>query len=59
MGTDPTDLNAIKEDFLEWSGGTPPESDYQITVYIDYTAPIGSDPDAVRKMLREFMQKGE
>ncbi len=45
----------IKGRFLEWSGGFAPESDYQITVYIDYALSIEDDPEAVRKLLREWM----
>lgn len=30
----------IKKDFLTWSGGFPPESDYQIYTYIDAAKPV-------------------
>jgi hypothetical protein len=45
----------LKTDFLEWSGGTPPESDHQITVYIDYAAQQNADPVEMRRSLRAWM----
>jgi len=49
---------ALKERFLDWSGGCPPDSEHEITVYIDYVH--GSDADdanEVRKMLRDWMEE--
>ena len=48
---------AIREDFLTWSGGFPPESDDQIYVYVDAAAPKDSDENEVRKMLRDWMHQ--
>lgn len=48
-------VKALKEYFLEWSGGFPPECEYQITVFIDYASPVGSDPDEVREILTDWM----
>jgi hypothetical protein len=45
----------LREDFREWSGGFPPESDHQITVYIDYASDITVAPEEARKMLRGWM----
>lgn len=50
-------INAIKEDFSTWSGGFPPESDAQITVYIDYASSKDWDDDKVRELLRDWMQE--
>jgi hypothetical protein len=52
---DPKTTEFVKADFLSWSGGFPPESDYQITVYIDYVGPVGTDPDEVREFLTDWM----
>ncbi len=46
----------LKEHFLEWSGGCPPESNYQITVYVDYAAEI-EDDEFVREALRDWMNE--
>ncbi len=51
--------NTIKAEFLEWSGGFTPESDYQITVYIDYALSVENDPEPARKLLREWMCRND
>ena len=47
--------NTIRADFGEWSGGFPPESKYQITVYIDYAGSSDMDPEEVRRVLTAWM----
>jgi len=32
------EIEQLKSDFRQWSGGFPPESADQITVYLDYAA---------------------
>jgi hypothetical protein len=49
----------VQKDFEAWSGGFPPESDDQITVYIDYALPKGNDPEEVRAFLRNWMNETE
>jgi hypothetical protein len=49
-------IQELKEHFLKWSGGLPPESDYQITVYIDYAAEV-KDEELVREVLRAMMNE--
>jgi hypothetical protein len=44
----------IRDDFLKWTGGFPPESDDQITVYLDYACPIAGDETELRSFLREW-----
>jgi len=51
----PYDEKWIKADFEEWSGGFPPESDDQITVYVENTLPADVDESAARQFLREWM----
>lgn len=50
-------IKAIREDFFTWSGGFPPESDAQVTVYIDYASSKDWDDNEVRAMLRDWMQE--
>lgn len=45
----------IRQDFLNWSGGFPPESEDHITVYIDYASPLFTRPNALRDFLRQWM----
>jgi hypothetical protein len=56
MPSKKSDAN-IKADFMEWSGGFPPESPEQITVYIDYAIAIDADPDAERDLLLAWMEE--
>lgn len=51
--------DALKTDFKKWSGGFPPESDYQITVYIDYAAPNDTDAEEVRGLMRTWMNSDD
>lgn len=46
---------AITEHFLTWSGGVPPESRSEVTVYVDYARRSSWDPDAVTRFLIEWM----
>jgi hypothetical protein len=49
---------AVKEDFLAWSGGFPPDSEQQIFVYIEYAHGANTDDVYdVRTMLRNWMQE--
>jgi hypothetical protein len=56
---DANTAKAVKEDFSKWSGGFPPESDHQITVYVDYARSIENDAEDVREMLREWLCSDE
>ena len=49
--------NSVKEDFLAWSGGSPPDSDQEIFVYVEYARPRGTDAIEVSHMLTEWMQQ--
>lgn len=48
---------AIRADFLEWSGGFPPDSAEQVTVYVDYAAPGDAEPAFVREVLMAWMRE--
>ena len=44
-------------DFLEWSGGSPPESEFQITVYADYACPQNVDSTRAWQILNIWMAR--
>jgi hypothetical protein len=49
-------VEAVREDFLEWSGGFPPDSEQMIFIFMEYA--LSSDVDdceRVRQMLRDWM----
>ncbi|HET6248169.1 MAG TPA: hypothetical protein VFE47_10770 [Tepidisphaeraceae bacterium] len=48
-------IESLKAHFLEWSGGFEPESEHQITVYVDYAANCNLDRDDVRRILEEWL----
>ena len=56
---DKTLVETIKEDFLAWSGGFPPESDYQIFVYIETAKPVDINDTELGDMLRVWMNEDE
>lgn len=45
------------EDFSEWSGGFPPESDREIEIYSTYARPCGMEAEEVRRVLKEWAMK--
>jgi hypothetical protein len=51
------DNDSIREDFLTWSGGFPPESNAQIAVFVETAIPADADPDFVRQVLTAWMDK--
>ncbi len=55
---DANSVNSVKEDFLVWSGGFPPDSEQQIFVYMECVHGADArDADRVREMLRDWMQE--
>jgi hypothetical protein len=53
------DKQALAKDFMEWSGGFPPESDHQITVYLDYALPAGFDRQEANEFLTDWYASSE
>ena len=47
-------IASMRAHFLEWSGGFEPESQFQITVYVDYAADQDLDADEVRSGLEDW-----
>ena len=47
----------LKQDFLEWSGGTAPESLHQISVYINNAMPRGIGEIYAAGTLRAWMDE--
>jgi len=54
-----TKRQELIEDFLQWSGGFPPESEHQITVYIDYALKPEFNPTEAREALVDWMDCDE
>lgn len=54
---DANTANAVKEDFLAWSGGFPPDSDQDVFVYVEYARPTDTDAIEVSRMLTGWMQE--
>jgi len=50
-----TQIEELKRHFLEWSGGFEPDSEHQITVYVDYARDSALDPEEVRRALEDWM----
>jgi hypothetical protein len=53
------DKQALVKDFTAWSGGFPPESDHQITVYLDYALPQDFDKEEAARFLEDWYASGE
>jgi hypothetical protein len=50
---------AVREDFLNWSGGFPPESGQHIWVYVEAARPIDTDAWEVSTLLHEWLAEEE
>ena len=48
-------IERVKRHFLEWSGGFEPDSEHQITVYVDYARDARLDREEVRQLLEDWM----
>jgi hypothetical protein len=48
-------IEKLKRHFLEWSGGFEPESEHQITVYVDYARDSRLNRDEVRHVLEDWI----
>jgi hypothetical protein len=48
-------LRAIREDFVVWSGGFPPDSDHEIFAYIEAAMPFNCGHEDARMMLKAWM----
>jgi hypothetical protein len=49
----------LEEDFRTWSGGFPPESEFQIIVYIDYANPFPDREQKVKEYLMDWYEQGD
>jgi hypothetical protein len=50
------ELQSLKSDFLEWTGGFEPETEDDIAAYVNTSMPLDLDPAEARDALREWMQ---
>lgn len=48
-------IESLRQDFLEWSGGFEPESRHQITVYVEYARDSELDPEESQQVLTDWM----
>ncbi|MCL4207922.1 MAG: hypothetical protein KJ000_36005 [Pirellulaceae bacterium] len=46
---------AIRENFLVWSGGFPPQSSQEVWVYVETARPFDTDANAVTTLLFDWM----
>jgi hypothetical protein len=46
----------IKDDFLCWSGGLPPESELEISTFVEYARDVQLDAPDVAKVLRDWLK---
>jgi hypothetical protein len=49
----------LEEDFETWSGGFPPEPEYQVIVYVDYANPFPDREQEVRGYLTDWYERGD
>lgn len=49
----------LEEHFRTWTGGFPPDSPHQITVYIDYANPFQGRDEEVREYLSNWLERGD
>lgn len=56
---DSATIDRLKEDFRKWSGGFPPESQCEVTVYLDYAIALDVDKAEARRTLLDWMEEGE
>lgn len=52
-------LESLKADFLQWTGGFEPETDKDIAAYISTSMPFDLDEDDTRRALEQWMGKPE
>lgn len=52
-------FQAIKQDFMDWSGGFPPDSDHEMSVYIETASPSGSNDMDLWALLRRWMNEDD
>ena len=48
---------ALKDDLLAWSGGTPPDSLFEIFTYVELASLPGPDKEEIRLMLKKWMEE--
>ena len=51
-----SELQPFKADFLEWTGGFEPETEEDITTYVDTSMPFDLNAEDVRTALLEWMR---
>jgi len=52
-----SELQSLKADFLEWTGGFEPESEEDISTYVDASMPFAIDATEAIEALRAWMRE--
>ena len=52
----PAQLESLKSDFLEWTGGFEPESEHDIEKYVASSMSVELDEREVREALAQWMR---
>jgi hypothetical protein len=50
------ELDALKQDYLEWTGGFSPETEEDIRTYVESSMPFDLDHNEATEALRLWMQ---
>ena len=50
------ELQALKADFLDWTGGFEPETEAEIAAYVGTSMPFQLNPNDARTSLLEWMR---
>ena len=48
-------IDDLKDDYLQWTGGFTPDTDNEISVYLESARPADTDPGEARSILRRWM----
>ena len=54
---DETEKESLKRDFLDWSGGFPPEDPDHVKLYLEVALPKDLDAKGAEKALTQWMEE--
>jgi hypothetical protein len=47
----------VVKDFLDWSGGSPPDSEQEIFIYVEYASDCRNDSVEVTRLLHTWLHR--
>ena len=56
---DQAEEQRIREDFITWSGGFPPESNEEIAMYVEVARPFDTAAGDVSRLLKQWMRAND